>query len=417
MVWWGKTVALALLAGMLIAAAVVGWRLSGLPYLDTPDKFFYDLRYLIFAHKEPSARKEFAIVSISDRSLDGYPSLKPVDRRLLARLVDELLASDVRAIGLAFQFDRRGADAADQALQTAIASGGGKVAVGVIDGRSGESGDRLAFQNEFLAAIPEAKRGHLYFDGQRRGLGQQPDLAVRFIARRSGAADERPESLVEAVFEAAGETVEDIGQTRIVPEGKPGPHIAWTQPIADNGARTFTLIEIPSHGGPQSTKPLLSEAQREVLRDRIVIVGADIESNDRHLTPFSVGGGERMSNAEIHTQIAAQLKDGRRVTTLSLQYETVLAFAIGALAFLIGYARAVRRERPYVVAGNMDYFKVGIPLALFGAAAFALSSTILPSDTMLYSALGGVMAGHFGHNNLSGSGAIFADTPENTASP
>jgi len=395
-----QAVVRALVAGAIIAVGVVGWRLSGLPYLDTPDKFFYDLRYHFFAKREPSARPEFAILSISEQSLSGYPAVKPIDRRLLARLVDELRESGVRAIGLTFQFDWPTEPEKDRALAEAIAAAGSRIAVGVIDARSGDTNGSLEFQQQLLASAPRAQHGHLYFDGQKAGLGQQPDLAARFIAPRTGNADEVATSFAEALLAAATVPIKDIGQTRIVEEGRPGPHIAWVHPTASNGARAFTLLEVRPHAESSDSEPLLTPVQRDILRDRIVIVGADVERNDRHLTPFSVWNGARMTGAEVHAQIAAQLKDGRRMTALTLPHELALAFGIAGIAFFVGYVRAFQTRKPFAVAGNLDYFLVGVPLAFVAVTAFALTSTILPSDTMIYAALVGVAAGHIGHNRV-----------------
>ena len=390
-----QTIVLALVAGAIIAGGVVGWRLSGLPYLDTPDKFFYDLRYHFFAKREPSARPEFAILSISERSLNGYPAVKPVDRGLLARLVTELRESGVRAIGLNFQFDWPTTPEKDEALAQAIAAAGPRLAVGVIDTRSGDAD--LAFQQQLLASAPQAQRGHLYFDGQKAGLGQQPDLAARFIAPRTGNPDEVATSFAEALLAAADVPVQDIGQTRIVEAGQPGPHIAWVHPVAANSARAFTLLEVRPQAGRDAAaedETLLTPVQRQILRDRIVILGADVERNDNHLTPFSVWNGARMTGAEVHAQIAAQLKDGRQVATLTLPLELGLAVAIAVLAFLTGYVRGFRGHRPHAIWGNTDYVIVGAGLAIVASAAFAIQKLILPTDTMLYAALLGVLLGH-----------------------
>lgn len=394
-----KTLGWGLTFGAIIAVLVIGWRLSGLPYLDTPDKVFYDLRHALFAKQEAAARPEFAIVSISETTLDGYPAVKPVDRRLLARLITELRDADVRAIGLAFQFDRPTTPEVDRELAEAIRSMGERIAVGVIDTRSQVAPQNLAEQERLLSQAPLARRGHLYFDGQKSGVGQQPDLTVRFLARRSGNSDEVPDSLAEALLSAADLPMSDIGQTRIVPEDQPGPHIAWTKPTAANRADTFTRIDLPDHGGSAATGPILPAYVPAIVRGRVVIIGADVETNDRHLTPFSVWSGQRMTSAEIHTQIAAQLMDGRRVATLTLPVEFALAMAIAVTAFLVGYVRGFRPHRPHAIWGNADYFLVGIPLSLIAVGAFALENMILPTDTMLYAALGGIIAGHIWYNS------------------
>lgn len=388
-----------IVAGAVISAALLGWKYNRLPFFEAPDRFFYDLRYHFLAKQELEARPDFAIVSITEPSLRGYPAVKPVDRALLARLVTELQDSGARAIGLAFQFDRPTLPEKDDALARAIAASDLRIAVGVVDTRSKLPDENLEFQTAFLEKAGNPLRGHLYFDTADGQVGQQPDLAIRFMAPRITKPDETHISLAEALLDAGGIEVEDFWLKDDRNDEKAARHIAWLQPKARNKASTFTLITVPPHDNPGATKgPVLSPAQRDILRGRFVIVGADVELNDRKLTPFSVIGSQRMTNAEIHAQIAAQLKDKRSTTELTFEEEAGLAFIIATLAFLVGLTRSFRNQPTLKVSGNLDYLVVAVPIVMMGASAFVLTGLVLPSDIMLYGVLVGVAAGHAAYN-------------------
>ncbi|MEO0792668.1 MAG: CHASE2 domain-containing protein, partial [Pseudomonadota bacterium] len=388
-----------------LSAAVLVLKYERLPFFEAPDRFLYDLRYHFLAKQELEARPEFAIVSITQESLRGYPAVKPVDRVLLARLVAELQDSGARAIGLAFQFDRPTLPEKDDALARAIAASNLRIAVGVVDTRSELPDANLAFQAAFLAKARNPLTGHLYFDKADGRVGQQPDLAVRFMAPRITRPNETNISLAEALLDAGGIEVEDFWLKDNRNDEKAARHIAWLQPKARNQADTFTVLAVPPHDNPSAIEgPVLSPAQRAVLRDRFVIIGADVEPNDRKLTPFSVIGSKRMTNAEIHAQIAAQLKDKRSTIELTFEEEAGLAFVIATLAFAVGYTRSFQNRPTLKITGTLDYFVVALPIVAIGAGTFALASVVLPSDTMLYCVIFGVAVGHYLHNRFLPSG-------------
>lgn len=373
----------------VIALALLGWARSGLPGLEAPDRYFYDLRHVWLARAPATARPELAIVSVTDRSIASYPAIQPIDRALLAKLVTELTASGSRVIGLDLRFDRPTERAKDEALAAAIRAAGSRVVIGVIDARSGAPDTALAFQREFLALAGNPRTGHLYFDRKKQGFGQ-PDLAVRFIARRTGNSAEVQTSFGEALLEAGGETVHDVGQSVVAKNGEVGPHIAWLAPKAADGSDTFTRIEVPpSSAGSPATDPLIPKPLQAVLADRIVIVGGAFQDFDRHLTPFSAWDGARMTAAEVHAHITAQLKDGRRLTGLGWRQEAILLGAIAFVGLALGYWRRMQ-------GGLGDYVLLTIILVIVGAAAFSLYGVILPSDTMFYAALASIVIGHNG---------------------
>ena len=79
-----------LLAALLVAAgvpaALPGWRQTGLPDREAPDKYLYDLHQVWLAKQEQTARPELALIAITERTIADYAAQQPVDRGLLAQL-------------------------------------------------------------------------------------------------------------------------------------------------------------------------------------------------------------------------------------------------------------------------------------------------------------------------------------------
>ena len=68
------------------------------------EHYMGDVRTAFLSDQLPSQHPHVAIVAITDDTLAGYKTLLPVDRHLLARLVDALDAAGAKVIGLDFLF-------------------------------------------------------------------------------------------------------------------------------------------------------------------------------------------------------------------------------------------------------------------------------------------------------------------------
>lgn len=367
----------------LVFAVLTGLGLTwlgrqGLMIFQAPDKFGYDWRHALLSHQEPSTRRDVALVLVGDDSISGYPYQMPVNRKLIATLLQAIDQAGAKSVGLDFIFDRPTEH--DDLLLAAIAKARAEVVLGAVDGRSDLRPKYLEFQASFFQRAPRAAIGHLYFDRAKRGIGTQ-DQTVRFTAEPSDNPAHIKTSFAEALLAKSGRPAKPLGK---------GGHIAWLQPNASDGSAAISEILVPEHTSADAAPDVVLPASwRAVLKDKMVIVGSAFSDRDRHLIPASIADGRRVPGALIHAHIAAQLADGRTLDPLSPNVELTLVIALAFLAFLAGrHYRAKRYEVLYYIVG-------GLLLALIGLWLFWARGIILPSDTIFYAGLGGITAGHY----------------------
>jgi CHASE2 domain-containing sensor protein len=381
----GLLMVLAVATSAIIAASLHELTRHQLPIFEAPDRFTYDWRQALFAQTEPQSRKDIALLLISDRSLEQYSSLQPIDRKLLANVVDALDADGAKVIGLDIIFDRP--TDKDELLISAIRNSTARVVLGAFDRRMARVDQRkLAFQQSFFNRAGNPSVGHLYFYQQKRTLGlSQPDQVIRFLPARSVDPRDVRKSFAEALVEASGREVKNAGE-----------HIAWLALRADNGAETFETFEVPALA-PETVTPdmILRPEWRGQFKDKIVIVGGDFEDRDRHLTPLSVIDGARVPGAFIYAQMAAQLADGRSLHGLTDLQELIVGFLLALLGTIGGRFFGFKDREPVVYVIGL------IGLVLVGAWLFKAHSIILPSDTAFYSLFAGMFVGHYSRRLLN----------------
>jgi len=124
--------------------------------------------------------------------------------------------------------------------------------------------------------------------------------------------------------------------------------------------------------------PASGEAAR--LRDRVVIIAADLPYFDRHRTPLSLSTGTEMTGAEIHAHMAAELIDGNRsYSELTPLQARVFLAGLAAVAVVLGWRFQSRRFDVLdwrvasfaVVAADALVFKFAHLILPFTLAAFA----------------------------------------------
>jgi len=344
--------------------------------LAAPDRMTYDWRTALFSRKEPQTRRDIALLLVGDRSLARYPYQLPMDRRLLAVIVQTLDAAGAKAIGLDVIFDRP--TDKDDVLIDAIRGSKTPVVLGAIDSRlTGIEPENLTFQRAFFERAGNPAIGHVYFHRQRRGLSQ-PDEVIRFLPPESDDPNEIHRSFAEALLAVSKLPVRDVGDL-----------IAWLELRADNGSETFDAIEIPPHRPEDLNSDIILRPEwRNRVKDKIVIVGGNFEDRDRHLTPMSVVDGARSPGALIHAQILAQLIDGRSLHGLTDSQEFSVAFLL-ALVGIFGGRWFRFKDYELLVYGAGFLALVGVGIWLFKS-----ESIILPSDTTFYSLIAGIAVGH-----------------------
>jgi adenylate cyclase len=273
-----------------------------------------DVRTALFADQLESQHPAVAIVGITDETIKDLKVRLPIDRALLARLVDAVDAAGAKAIGLDFLFTRPADN--DEQLVEAIRRAKAKVVLAAADERLDLPKAQMERQAAFLA---ETRR-----PGGYANLATERDWVVRFKARPLPDSS-YPKSFASLLAEQAGYAPDETRR-----------RIAWLRDPLDD---SDTFLIIPAEAVLGAAGETGAQFARTSLKDKIVIIGGLFPDLDRHLTPFSARTIEKVPGAVIHAHIAAELVDGRsigQVETESLALRLELA-AVTGLAFLVGW--------------------------------------------------------------------------------
>ena len=251
-----------------------------------------DVRTSALSDQLPSQHPHVAIVGITDQTLSEYKTRLPIDRALLARLVDAIDAAGAKVIGIDLLFFR-----------TAPADN----------------------EDMLIAAVKRAK-AKVVLAGGRRAAGLEP--ASR-STRQSGLSLPRPgDPPATSIWQPSG--IGWCGSRRSQPLVQPTPRAllsSWWKLRASRPARrcgaspgcasrtTAPTRSLPSpprrcwgpaeggagQGGPQRPQGEDCDPRRAV------------SDMDQHLTPMISRTNERMPGAVVHGHIVAETIDGRGI--------------------------------------------------------------------------------------------------------
>lgn len=362
---WACAVAVA-----LVAASALGITPEG------PDEWTYDWRTLFFSQSADRPRDDIAIILIDEDSMRDYDYISPVDRGLVAKLLQALDTAGPKAVGLDFIFDRKSEHAKTQALIDTIKTMHMPIVFGAIDGRiRGIKPEDLKYQEDFIARTGR-DAGHVFFARQLDQL-KISDQVVRYMGERSPAPPHR-KSIAQLLVEKTG---------AIAPREPASSYIAWLLPPP--GGDLFPLFRVPRHKPDADAATILPESWRPALRGKIVLIGGDFVDRDKHLTPLSVLDGTKMPGVVVQAQILAQLADGRSIYEVPWQIELVLVAVVAMLGFAV--SRVLHVERRELVI----YFSGLAVLVVFGVVLFSKYALIIPSTTLLFAWTAGVTGGHY----------------------
>ena len=309
----------AILASVLLADIVPRYA----PGLLRFEHSLADTRTSALSDQLPSQHPHVAIVGITDQTLSEYKTRLPIDRALLARLVDAIDTAGAKVIGIDILFFRTAPADNEEMLIDAIRRARAKVVMAGGDERLGLSQQEVARQSAFLA---QTGRPAGYVN-----LATERDWVVRFKAQPA-AGTAFPKSLAQLLAEAAG-----------YPVGTTLRRIAWLREPRD-GSDTFLTIPAETLLGP--AEGALAKAARNGLKDKVVILGGLFPDMDQHLTPMTSRTNERMPGAVVHGHIVAETIDGRGVRQIEVD-SLVLRLGLAILAafgFLIGWRYRLKRQ-------------------------------------------------------------------------
>jgi adenylate cyclase len=338
-----RLVLVAFIAAALLTAGL-GFISLRTKALQSFDYWTADWRSALLADRAPSQHPGVAIVLIDDDAIEGLPYRSPIDRGLMARLIDRVSEARPVAIGLDFLFDQATEPTKDRELVAAIGRARGRIVIGSVDDRVPLSEARRAYLKSFIENSG-AKSGFV-------NLRYEVDQVVRAEADRPGERG-RADSFAAVIAAAGGAAAE-------VPAGR----IAWLGTPAD-GSDTFLVVPAGTLLADK-TEPerRLAGLMRAQLAGRVVLIGGDLSGqSDRHATPLSKVHSEPMPGVLIHAHLVAQYLEGRRFHPIAPLAELASVFAISLAGFFIGW----RFFQTGIVVGVVPM----LALAVLDAALFA----------------------------------------------
>jgi adenylate cyclase len=355
----------ALLATLLLADLAPRYA----PGLLRFEHYMGDVRTALLSDQLPSQHPSVAIVAITDATLAGYRTYLPVDRDLLARVVEAVDAAGAKVIGLDFLFTSP-ADGSEILLIEAIRRARAKVVFAAADERIGLGDAQRDKQQAFFREV-DRPAGYL-------NLATERDSVVRFMAQPN-AIDKPayPKSFAELLAESAGFT---SSQDRA--------RIAWLRTPRD-GADTF--LTIPAETLLRPADDPVVQVLRAGLKDKIVLVGGMLREIDTHLTPLTNRHEEKMHGVAIHAHMVAQMVDGRSIAQLETEAASLrLALAaVAALGFLVGWGFR-RRRKGLLASGAASAVIIAIDTIVFWQLRI-----ILPLVLALAAWFLGEFSGHY----------------------
>lgn len=312
---------------LLVAVLGVLLHRNDLSVVDTLDKHVGDWRIALGSPIAKRQRDDIAIVLITEDTLLDYESRSPLDRGLIAEVVRAIDLARPKAIGIDIIFDRRTRQ--DSKLAAALREASSPIVLGSIDNRvPGIPDESLAIQAEFLATVGRPY-GHVML-ARKDSLLLASDSVVRYIAPMlSGNGDRQAGATPGGVRSAGSGSATSAAAPGLAPvhafsdvlaetagfkSQSTSRIIAWQRP-PDDWTPLHSILSIPRHK-PEAVKPglegIFQPSWREVLKDRIVLIGASMVDRDQLLTPLSVLDRSTMPGVLIHAQALAQRIDGNR---------------------------------------------------------------------------------------------------------
>ena len=331
------------------------------PYLLRFEHWTADWRTALLADRAAGQNRAIGLVLINDDTLKDFAS-SPIDRGLLARIVQSIDQRGAKAIGIDVLFLKKTDPAKDQALLDAIAGAHAAIILGVLDERGDLQPFQREFQKDYIEKAGRRPAGYL-------NLHHDRDDVVRFTAGPTPAL-EHNKSFARLLAEAGGAAVLDDA-------GRPIPWLA--RPL--DGSETFLAF---------TAQELMADpAKGASLKDRLVLVGGDFPLRDRHRVPLSARDGQLLPGVAIHAQIVAAMLDPKRAIA---ELDPVVARSILIAIALAGFAVGWRLWRSSIIHSLGAGFATAV---LLGIDAFCYKELrlLLPFTLVLVAWMAGLTAG------------------------
>jgi adenylate cyclase len=289
----------------LVSLAVLGARQQG--WLERLELAAFD-HYVGLIPPGPAARPRVAVVEVSEQDIQNFGRY-PISDADVARAIEILSESGARAIGLDIYRDipvppgtrKLAAVLTSQPRVIVPSKFADEGADGVAAPKVLAGTEQVGFNNMVIDADGSVRRGLLYMDDGRGGVGTSLSfrLALLYLGdeRIHPTADPEHPEILKLGASSFPPIAPGFGGYADADTG------GYQYPLDYRGASdSFPIVNL--------TELLAGEADPEIFRDRIVILGVTAESlTDRFHIPFesATSASLGISGAELHGRMADQL--------------------------------------------------------------------------------------------------------------
>jgi CHASE2 domain-containing sensor protein len=279
------------------------------------DRFILDWKISLFSNYIQNQRNDIALLYIDDETLSGYPYKSPINRHFLSRLLNEIDTASPAAIGLDIIFDRATLPKDDELLQETITKLKSPLVLVKTNPReSGITSAALSWQEKYFSNNTlELSDPFLKTEAN---ILSQSDGVVRKI-KGCKIFHELP------TFSCALAKYSDNKSYKNVHSDL----IDWQLPNPD-GTEVFFTLNIPRPKQVNSiNQEILPKYILNILKNRIVLVGAMISGSDWHRIPLTIRSGKEYPGIYVHAQMLSQLIDGRNIGNTNIFLTLFILFA------------------------------------------------------------------------------------------
>jgi CHASE2 domain-containing sensor protein len=280
-----------------------------------------DVRTLLLSDSLAGQHPKIAVVLIDDNTLRHFKvsARSPLDREMLAKIVELVKDSGAGAVGIDVFFARRTTQANDDTLVETLKKPGIPIILGAADDRAPMESWQRDFQSGFLG---DAGRPAGFLNLRKEG----GDEVVRY--HPNAAADPR------FPFSFSLLLARTLNPETLPAEGR---RIAWLNPPSDGTKLVFRTV-LAHHLEANDGSQLPKVTGGSQLKGRIVLIGANFARDDQHRTPFNVWQDEKMPGVAVHAQMTADLLAPNRAVRDALPWAVrTLIVVLGAGGLLVGW--------------------------------------------------------------------------------
>jgi len=275
--------------------------------LELSENYMSDVRQALMSPPRPQSSR-IAVVVINDDTLEGYPYRSPLDRSLIAGLIEELERRQVRAIGLNVLFDRPTEPHKDERLSQRLHNSSVPLVVSRISSTGGYSLSQIDYSKSFIKDLPSGL-SFIYRD--------TVDDTIRTTLLK--IVQGRTVKLGFAATLADMLDVELPAVDKMVIDFRPGPDLS-----------TPAFPVFPAHE--------VASLPAHALTDRIVLVGADLGDDSGLRTPLSIldsSSARSLSGIEIEAHVLSQLLENRSLHAATAPQYFLITLLMAGLGCLL----------------------------------------------------------------------------------